>query len=682
MSTWSLDFQPFCSTWTLLIGAFLAALLLFVFFRRERSWPLGILRASTLLLILLMAAQVTLVQTTLPETDIWILLDDSDSMKLPSSDSWTDGAPSRLEWAQKLEQEALPQLQANQTVHSAKLSELTTTRDRSPLGNALEQLSQKAFETTGHYPAAIVLLSDGVSTEGLTLAEMGLLAKKQATRVFPVAMGKTKPLPEIRIDALAVSQAVRATLTSGESLTLPVPLAFRRQEKAEARVQLRMDGEVLAEATRELSAASGDLEWHTAEPVTLTWTPPKPGTYRLELEARVETTATEAPLAQTFLKDRLPLEIHVTERTRRVFLASATPSWEFRYLQNLLKREPSIDLETWLADASANWSAQDTAARDAFPSAEDLKAFDTVILFANLPAEKLGTAAQNAVFDFARQTGKALVCIADPKQRLETWRGTPLEKCLPFALVGLETRSTNDAGGTAVVPTALGLTTSGFSWSPTSAESLQVWQSLPPQYRFLQIPQVSPGTQVLAEFAANAPQTKTKSTAASPAILRTPLEGGKVQFHAFDGTWRWRWRNDETYFRHYWVQTLHELCQPSSTEESAKPQNEPASPETAPARPTSSEAPLSRQSVEFQRTDADHDALAQLAAHSGGRLYTPQTAKTLASDIALAMQTRATLADQQLEAQHRRYVLWRHPLTFAALFLLLMGTWILARRRL
>ncbi len=122
-----------------------------------------------------------------------------------------------------------------------------------------------------------------------------------------------------------------------------------------------------------------------------------------------------------------------------MLLAQATPSFEYRFLRNLLAREETIELHTVLQEADAEYAEEDPAALRVFPVRRDeLFAYDVVILGDVNPALLSPTVWQNLA-DFVDQpaSGGALVVVAGPRYMPQALRDTPLARLLPFDLGSL-----------------------------------------------------------------------------------------------------------------------------------------------------------------------------------------------------------------------------------------------------
>jgi hypothetical protein len=94
-----------------------------------------------------------------------------------------------------------------------------------------------------------------------------------------------------------------------------------------------------------------------------------------------------------------------------------------------------------------------------------------------------------------------------------------------------------------------------FRFGDTEAASIQIWQNLPELQWYFEAPRKKPAALVLAEH-----QTAVGSEGKLPLVLYQFIGAGKAMFHAFDDTWRWRFRAGDKYFGRFWVQTIRFLA--------------------------------------------------------------------------------------------------------------------------
>ena len=94
-----------------------------------------------------------------------------------------------------------------------------------------------------------------------------------------------------------------------------------------------------------------------------------------------------------------------------------------------------------------------------------------------------------------------------------------------------------------------------FRFGENEAASAQIWQGLPELFWYFEAPRKKPAALVLAEH-----PTATGSEGKLPLDLYQFVGAGKAMFHAFDDTWRWRFRAGDRYFGRFWVQTIRFLA--------------------------------------------------------------------------------------------------------------------------
>lgn len=583
-TTWSLEHSWPWPPWATLLGVgFAVAFVLANYLRENPRAPrplrllLAAIRLALVAIVLAMLAQLvlSLQRTGLPY--VALLIDDSLSMTIV--DPYDEPARARLQ--KRLEQAgfdgpsrwnlARMLLVENQGALVEGLQEsyklrvyfLTGARPSraSRAAELIEELksTEPSGEATrlgaglrailddlrGTPPAAIVILSDGINTEGPPLVEAAAQARRRGVPLFTVALGDDQPIRDLKLSDLLVDDVVFVDDVVSFEAKLSGPGFQGRQVE----ITLRQEGkpEVLA-STRATVAPEG-----RPQTVRLPYRPPQPGDFRYVLEA-----APQEGEVQTD-NNRQSKTVRVRKETIRVLLVQGYPSYEYRYLRNMLARDPTIDLSTVLQDADLEYAEQDSTALRGFPvRPEELLNYDVVVLGDVNPATFSPSMMQNLV-DFVDQPGKggALVCIAGPRYMPLAYRDTPLARLLPIDVASARNTEPGQTAAEAfgLRPTDLGLASPSMQLGDTPAETRTLWANLPPLYWVLEATGLKPGARVLAEEA--------KRTGPDgrhwPVIVMHYVGAGKVLFHATDETWRWRWRVGDLLFARYWTQTLRYL---------------------------------------------------------------------------------------------------------------------------
>ncbi|MGD0900431.1 MAG: vWA domain-containing protein, partial [Thermoguttaceae bacterium] len=502
-TAWRLEIHWPWPSWVTLLAAAAAATLVVAIYLREgrqasRRWRLMLaaMRLGLVALVLSMIAEVELLldRTGLPT--VAVLIDDTRSVT--TVDSYPEGLRRAL--AERLRRAELPHgrdlsrwnlartlLAEN---HGALLEELAEDyklrfyfltgvrasrradvpgiveelRSAEPLGDSTRlgaAVRSVLDEFRGTTPAAIVLVTDGINTEGPSLAETAAYARRRGVPLYFVGLGSDQPVRDLRLSDLRVEDVVfvddvvdfHFRLTGAGFAGKKVGLVLRKDDRPE----------VLA---RVEAAVGPDGQ---AQEVQLLYRPTQVGRFRYTIDIERPEGGLETPHAP------LSRSIQVRQAKIRVLLAQACPSFEYRFLRNMLLRDKTIELHTVLQDADVEYAEEDKAALRGFPVRRDeLFSYDVVILGDASPA-LLGGPILQALADFVDQPGKggALVLVAGPQFMPRAYRDTPLGAILPFdpATVRYPDPTKPLVDGFVVQPTELGLASPPMQLGDTPEES-------------------------------------------------------------------------------------------------------------------------------------------------------------------------------------------------------------------
>jgi uncharacterized membrane protein len=215
-----------------------------------------------------------------------------------------------------------------------------------------------------------------------------------------------------------------------------------------------------------------------------------------------------------------------------------------------------VELQCVLQEADPEYAEIDRSALRIFPvREEDLFQYDVIVLGDVNPA-RLGASGIEHLARFVTVRGGGLIVSAGPRFMPAAYLGTPLEEVLPVDLTVAPAEPRSEATEPFVLaPTELGLETPGFRLADSIAESREQWRQLAPLYWFYEPAALKPGARVLAEH----PTAPGPQGGRIPLVMLQYAGAGKVVFHAFDDTRRWRFRVGDRWFARYWVQTLRYL---------------------------------------------------------------------------------------------------------------------------
>lgn len=421
-----------------------------------------------------------------------------------------------------------------------KLRAIEPEGDRTQLGKGLRSVLN---DLRGAPPSAIVILTDGITTEGEKLSAASTFARRKGIPVFPVGLGDAEPVRDLEISDVQVDDVAFVN----DPITFLYTLSGRGYAGRAVAVSLREEGSGRQLQTDRVTITSDEQ----TQKLELSYTPPEVGEFDFAIEVE--------PLPKEANKDNNREVRHVSVRKERirVLLADSVPRYEFRFLKTLLEREKSIELKTVLQDADAEFASEDRTALPQFPVTENELIDYDVILFGDLDPVLLTERTQKGLFEFVNVKSGGLLFIAGPRHNPRAYRGTPLEDLFPVELDDLQVPPTEETITTGFRPV---LTVDGrkgtsiFRLTDNEQNDRRVWSQLPPLYWMVEAGALKRGAVAFAEK-----EDRKSARNKIPVIAMQRLGGGKVIFHATDETWRWRFRVGDLYFGRYWVQVIRYL---------------------------------------------------------------------------------------------------------------------------
>ena len=425
--------------------------------------------------------------------------------------------------------ELLPQLRA-----------VAVQGDQTRLGDALRDVLNGL---RGAPPSAIVLISDGITTDGEKLSAAARHARQKSVPVFTVAVGNADPVIDLELHNVLVDEVAFVN----DPVTFSYTLTGHGLAGKKTRVVLKKQGQTEVLASQDVTVAAEGRP----QKLELTYTPPAAGDLDLMLEA--------VPLSkESNVKNNSEIRhVSVRDETIRVLLADFLPRWEFRELKALLERERTVELKTVLQDADAEYVQEDISALPHFPvTREELFQYD-VLVFGDMNLSYLSSSVLENLRDFVGERGRGLLFIAGPYHDPASYRGTPLETLLPIELGDLTVPPLDAVLSESFRPelTVEGRKgTSIFRFADGDRESQEVWQALPGFFWMVEARGIKPGAMV---YATHPQHMATRGKV--PIIVTQRFGNGKVMFHATDELWRWRFRTGDSFYGRYWVHVIRYL---------------------------------------------------------------------------------------------------------------------------
>lgn len=426
--------------------------------------------------------------------------------------------------------DALPELRKS-------LTEAKAVGPATRLGDGLRAALD---ELRGRPISAAILLSDGVNTAGADLADVAAVAGERKTPLFTVGFGETKKAIDVEVAELKV----RDRVTINDPVSFDFNVLGRGVDGKKVKVVLRAADSKTPLAEKEIKLGADDA----GQPVRLTYRPTQTGAFRYVVEV--------APLPEeaTLTNNRVEASVDVRTDQITVLLVESYPSFEFRYLRQMLVRDSTVKLTCVLQEADPDYPRTDPTVTTVFPvTLDELLKYD-VVIFGDVDPDFLGPAAIGYLRDYVLEKGHGVVFAAGPRFLPQAYRGTPLAELLPIDWNKSEAPDAQARSkGATVRLTPAALEEPVFQLADEGSEPQEVWRSFAPLY-FIWRAELKKTAQVMVET------YDEKDDTSRPVIALQRAGRGIVLFHATDETWRWRFRVGDAYFARYWVQALRYLC--------------------------------------------------------------------------------------------------------------------------
>ncbi len=567
-------------TWAGVLAVLAAAILVLAAYwhdvgaaRRRMRLLMAGLRLTTILLLLAMLARwmLALERTDLPTVivvvDVSKSMDWPDGVELGEAAKWKGrlaelklDRPTRLNVAKELLLDAdrglLDELVRRYRVRLYFVADVAEAADdvrgeilaaksrgeHSRLGDAVRRALD---EQQGRAVAAVIALTDGITTDGRTLGEVAADCRRCGAPLFAVALGSQRPPRDVELGDLSAPDVVFA----GDVVYFDGRVNVLGFAGKNVRIALReadSDG-VLAETS---ISVVGDDEEH---PIHLAWQPPEPGQFRFVVEA--EPLDGEFNLANNTRHRTLT----VVKQTIRVLLVDGQPRYEYRFLKHFLEREPSVELRVVLADADRDLVRNDATMLAALPvRVDEIFSYDVVIL-GDVDPTFLGSSFVGAVRDFVEKRAGGVALLAGPNFMPAAYARTPLDPLVPVEI------PPSQRGGVPqsfVEPFAFSPTVAGASFpqmrlADSPDENERLWGGLAKQYWYYRAARLKGGALALAVH------PNEQANQAQPLPLIATLHAtwpGKTLFHGFDATYLWQNDAGGRHYARYWLQAIRFLA--------------------------------------------------------------------------------------------------------------------------
>jgi len=268
---------------------------------------------------------------------------------------------------------------------------------RSGVTDLVGQLEKLADEPSDFPLASITLLSDGRDVAGRPASSLEQTLSRMQSPVLAAGVGDTQEPVDAAITGLVAAPI--AVADQPYTIHLRIKAAF--DEPRQARITVSRGQTQLHEEQISLAPS-------LAQRVSLTFTPDQLGLARYRV--RIESLEGEVLPRENNYVD---FTLHTRERKVGVLLIDDTPRWQTRFVLNILRRLPYVQLNPIIVTTSEGGELRRGAQRGAWPDSPAALDMYDVVIYGQIPDDLLTDAERDALADWVDQKGRTLVRLAD-----------------------------------------------------------------------------------------------------------------------------------------------------------------------------------------------------------------------------------------------------------------------------
>ena len=396
------------------------------------------------------------------------------------------------------------------------------------LGTAIQEAVDRS---SGQPIAGIIILTDGISNDGLEPAAVAQRLGERNIPIFPIAIGLPNA-PDVQLRGLIVPD----TVFHKDKVPLRVEIVSGGYAGRTANLSVLLDGQEVAGKVVNLTG-KGQFEELLFVPDARTDT------------AKLEVVISTLPGEITPANNRTGKTLRVIKEKIKVLYVEGKPRWEYRYLRQVLLRDPRLDVKFLLTEGDRDQALSSDQYLTDFPEdAAKAFLFDLVIL-GDVPASYFSPAQLARIEELVQKRGGSFLMLAGHLNAPVSYFGTPIASLLP---VRLRAEGWQDVDESVYVVIPEGSADSAIMTLDSPKERNQdLWGLVKPLYKIPVLDGPKPAATVLASISRGA-----RGGEAYPLIAWERYGSGKSLFVGTDQLWRLRFKQGDKYHARFWGQTI------------------------------------------------------------------------------------------------------------------------------
>ena len=406
------------------------------------------------------------------------------------------------------------------------------------ISSVLEQLSRDRRDQP---LAAAFILTDVSHNKAGAANPREVAADMGGTPVYVIPIGNTQYVRDILVQSVFCP----AVAMRNDDIVIEAVIQAYDCESETCLVQLLQDGQPIDSRTVQLDSGFATRRVRFDQKMS------DVGVQRFQIAV--------SPVAKELTEQNNvdDFEVNVTRSEIKLLLADEMPRWEYRYLAQLFRRDPKVELDEMLFHPRPIATGKRSAS-GAFPvTVDDWDQYD-VIMLGDLTVEHFPVAAQESMIEYMKERGGTVILIAGKESMPEAYTKLPIADVLPVTRIGAEADVRDDDGYSFHVTDA-GQSHNALMIGETEEATKVAWDFI---NQFAPLHEVSPwrlprpSATTLISAIPKGTLDKEHAAKTSAFLCWQPVGRGRVVYLAGPETFRLRFlRGDRLHYR-FWGQML------------------------------------------------------------------------------------------------------------------------------
>ncbi len=409
------------------------------------------------------------------------------------------------------------------------LETLTADGESTQVGGAIDAALGRF---AGKEVAGVVVVSDFISVEGKDPIEVTRSLKGRNIPIHTVPVGLPSP-PDIHVRKIIAPEVV----FKGDRVLLRIQIESQGYDGEAIELALNIEGKNPISQQFELQDG--------VQFADLTFTPDENASGTIKLEVITPIRAGEA----SDTNNSTTHKVRILDEKIKVLYIEGMPRWEFRYLRQVLLRDPRLDVQFYMTQGDPTLAQTSRQHIGRFPQNKETAFSYDLIIIGDVSAGKFSADEIKLIEELVKERGGSLLMLAGPVAAPTSYRNTPIADILPVKIGAGNWGAVS--GNYHPVVTPAGRESQATSLALSDETTDRIWAKVRRMGILPPLDGAKPGATVLLTHSG-----KAEGFDQYPLVSWQRFGAGKSLFVATEDLWRMRLEVGDRHHARFWAQTI------------------------------------------------------------------------------------------------------------------------------